>query len=87
MYVFTKKNLSMYIYPLSRIHNTSLVSAYLGLDKRECEGLEYLFIYHNFTHNSLANLLDGDFGIRMPDSSEQGEHRQYHSEQRQQLHF
>jgi hypothetical protein len=28
-------------YPLSRIHNTSLVSAYLGLDKRECERLEY----------------------------------------------
>jgi hypothetical protein len=27
---------------LSRIHNTSLTSAYFGLDKREC--LEYLFI-------------------------------------------
>jgi hypothetical protein len=35
----------MYIYPLSRIHNTNLVSAYFGLDKRECECLEYLFIY------------------------------------------
>jgi hypothetical protein len=34
----------MYIYPLSRIHNTSLISAYFGLDKRECEGLEYFFI-------------------------------------------
>jgi hypothetical protein len=32
----------MYIYPLSRIHNTSLVSAYFGLDKRECECLEYI---------------------------------------------
>jgi hypothetical protein len=30
----------MYIYTLSRIHNTNLVSAYLGLDKRECERLE-----------------------------------------------
>jgi hypothetical protein len=37
MYVFTKKKyISMYIYPLSRIHNTSLASAYFGLDKREC---------------------------------------------------
>jgi hypothetical protein len=35
----------MYIYPLSRIHNTSLTSAYFGLDKRECECLGYLFIY------------------------------------------
>jgi hypothetical protein len=26
----------MYILPLSRIHNTSLVSAYYGLDKCEC---------------------------------------------------
>jgi hypothetical protein len=43
MYVFTKtKYISIYIYPLSRLHNTSLVSAYFGLDKREC--LEYLFI-------------------------------------------
>jgi hypothetical protein len=33
MYVFT----STYIDPLSRIHNTNLVSAYFGLDKRECE--------------------------------------------------
>jgi hypothetical protein len=32
-----------YIHPLSKIHNTSLVSAYFGLDKRECECLEYLF--------------------------------------------
>jgi hypothetical protein len=32
----------MYIYPLSRIHNTNLVSAYFGLDKRECDCLEYL---------------------------------------------
>jgi hypothetical protein len=35
----------MHIYPLSRIHNTNLVRAYLGLDKHECESLEYLFIY------------------------------------------
>jgi hypothetical protein len=34
----------MYIYPLSRIHNTSLISAYFGLDKRECKCLNYLFI-------------------------------------------
>jgi hypothetical protein len=42
-YVFTKKKyISMHIYPLSRIHNTSLVSAYFGLDQREYECLEYL---------------------------------------------
>jgi hypothetical protein len=41
MYVFTKKSiLSMYNYPLSRIHNTSLTSAYFRLDKREYECLE-----------------------------------------------
>jgi hypothetical protein len=32
--------------PLSRIHNTSLISAYFGLDSRECKCLEYLFIYY-----------------------------------------
>jgi hypothetical protein len=36
MYVFT------YIYPISRVHNTSLVSAYFGVDKRECYCLENL---------------------------------------------
>jgi hypothetical protein len=34
MYVFTKKKYTS-IYPLSRIHNTSFVSAYFGLDKRK----------------------------------------------------
>jgi hypothetical protein len=34
----------MYIYPLSRFHNISLVSAYFGLDKRECGCLEYYII-------------------------------------------
>jgi hypothetical protein len=41
LYVFTKKKC---INPLSRIHNTSLISAYFGLDRRECECLEYLFV-------------------------------------------
>jgi hypothetical protein len=41
MYVFTK---SIYIYPLSRSHNTSLI-AYFGLDKRGC--FKYLYIYFN----------------------------------------
>jgi hypothetical protein len=45
MYLQKQKYISMYIYPLSRIHNTSLTSAYFGLDKRECECLECLFIY------------------------------------------
>jgi hypothetical protein len=46
IYVFTKKlNVSMHIYPLSRIHNTRLISANFRLDKRECENLEYLVIY------------------------------------------
>jgi methionyl-tRNA synthetase len=40
MYVFTKKKC---IYPLSRIHNTSLIRAYFGLDSRECKCFEYLF--------------------------------------------
>jgi hypothetical protein len=33
----------MYINPLARIHNTSLISAYFGLDSRECKCLEYIF--------------------------------------------
>jgi hypothetical protein len=43
--IYKKKYISIFIYPLSRIHNTSLASAYFGLDKRECGCLEYLFIY------------------------------------------
>jgi hypothetical protein len=35
MYVFTKKNyISIYIDPISGIHNTSLTNAYFRLDKR-----------------------------------------------------
>jgi hypothetical protein len=45
MYVFTKRNVFEFINPLSRIHTTSLISAYFGLDDRECKCLEYLFIY------------------------------------------
>jgi hypothetical protein len=37
-----KKNVFKYINSLSRIHNTSLISAYFGLDSRECKYLEYL---------------------------------------------
>jgi hypothetical protein len=37
------KYVCMYICPTSRIHNTSFVSAYFGLDKREDECLKYLF--------------------------------------------
>jgi hypothetical protein len=51
----------MYIYPLSKIHNTSLVSAYFSLDKRECECLEYILrkkqsvlIIHNACSSILA---------------------------------
>jgi hypothetical protein len=32
------------IYPLSRLHNTSFISAYFGLASRECKCLEYLYI-------------------------------------------
>jgi hypothetical protein len=39
-----KMYISMYIYPLSKIYNTSLVSAYFGLYKRECESLEYFSV-------------------------------------------
>jgi hypothetical protein len=47
LYVFTKKYISICIYPFSGIHNTSLTSAYFGLDifKRECLEYLYLFIY------------------------------------------
>jgi hypothetical protein len=34
----------MYIYPLPRIYNTSLVSAYFGLDKRECVSRIFIFL-------------------------------------------
>jgi hypothetical protein len=34
----------LYIYQLYRIHNTSLESAYFGLDKRECECLEFIYL-------------------------------------------
>jgi hypothetical protein len=38
LYVITKKkNVYVCIYPLSRIHNTNLISAYFGLDSRECK--------------------------------------------------
>jgi hypothetical protein len=43
VFYFYGQALTMYIYPLSRIHNTSLVSAYFGLDRRECESLEYYY--------------------------------------------
>jgi hypothetical protein len=44
----------MYIYQLSRIHNRGLISAYSGLDKRECECLEYLLFifFHGCEKNS-----------------------------------
>jgi hypothetical protein len=41
--IYKKKYISMYIYPLSRIHNTGLVSPYFGLDNRDFECLEYLY--------------------------------------------
>jgi hypothetical protein len=41
--VFTKK--SIYIYPLSRIYNTSLTSAYIGVNSCECEYVDHLFIF------------------------------------------
>jgi hypothetical protein len=36
----------VYINPLSRIHNTILISAFFGLDSRDCNCLEYLFIIY-----------------------------------------
>jgi hypothetical protein len=32
---------TLYINPLARIHNTSLISAYFGLDSRDCKCIEY----------------------------------------------
>jgi hypothetical protein len=52
MYVFAKK-IKVCIYPLSRIHNTSLISAYFGLDSRECECLEYLYLLAMETMSTL----------------------------------
>jgi hypothetical protein len=36
--------INMYLY-VSRIPNTSLISAYFGLDSRECKCLEYYYYY------------------------------------------
>jgi hypothetical protein len=46
------------------MHNTSLKSAYFGLDSRECKRLEYLFIYLLTRHPKQA-ILDKNclFGI------------------------
>jgi hypothetical protein len=49
MLYITKKIYKYVYYPLSGIHNTSLTRAYFGLDKRECECLEYLFICRHST--------------------------------------
>jgi hypothetical protein len=46
MNVFTKKCTKVCINPLSRIRNTSLISAYYGLDSRECKCLEYLYLFY-----------------------------------------
>jgi hypothetical protein len=43
MYNLYELKKKLCIYPLSRIHNTSLISAYL-LDSRECKCLEYLSV-------------------------------------------
>jgi hypothetical protein len=62
MYVFTKKKYtSSVIYPLSTNRNTSLISAYFGLDKREC--LEYLFI-RSFFHYNQADCITLDLSSR-----------------------
>jgi hypothetical protein len=59
MYVFANKGISMYIYPLSRIHNTSLVSAYFGLDTRECECIEYyLYLLKSSITSNIYLLFD-----------------------------
>jgi hypothetical protein len=50
----------MHIYPLSRIHNTSLVSAYFGLQKRECGCLEQWWAnFFNGGPQSLRNSRGG----------------------------
>jgi hypothetical protein len=35
----------MYIYPLPRIHNKSLVSTYFGQDKRECVSKIFIYLF------------------------------------------
>jgi hypothetical protein len=46
------------INPLSRIHNTILIIAYFGLDSRESECLEYLFIFTRiYSGESLSTFL------------------------------
>jgi hypothetical protein len=40
-----KKSIGVYINPLFRIHNTSLISAYFGQDNRECKVFR-IFIYY-----------------------------------------
>jgi hypothetical protein len=59
MYNIYKKYVHKYlcIYPLSRIYNTSLISAYFGLDSRECKCLEYLFKINNKRISTLAPII------------------------------
>jgi hypothetical protein len=47
----------VYIYPLSRIHNTSLISAYIGLDSRECKCLEFFFKIQRYRLNTLISII------------------------------
>jgi hypothetical protein len=41
--------------PLSRIRDTSLISAYYGLDSRECKCLEYLLYFYLFKKQKNKN--------------------------------
>jgi hypothetical protein len=46
----------MYFYPLSRIHNTSLVSAYFRLDKRKCKCLKFIYLFNGLKLNYIHHL-------------------------------
>jgi hypothetical protein len=65
MYLEQKQCILVCINPLSRIHNTSLISAYFELDSGETKCLEYLFIiiFMNFpTAGAQAFLMDYTLG-------------------------
>jgi hypothetical protein len=54
MYVFTKENVYKYVF--IRYLEFITQSAYFGLDSRECNCLEYLFIYYLLLAHSNTNL-------------------------------
>jgi hypothetical protein len=70
MYLQKKLHKLVCINPLSRIHNTSLISAYFRQDSRECKCLEYLFINHltaGWSNGLRSRLRNQRFRVHVPE--------------------